>query len=267
MTTTEPIEINFETEDDLLRSLHECTQLDTTLLTSYDRHRIWVSWRKEIEDKKPEEAIIEVSLLIHEILESRFRPFCPICGSTELTEVREATAYLRIRAADLGPVPQLVAEEDTDRPPSIFEDTETVRCDDCDFETENPDTIYSTAGLGAPKDGVNVIRPSVHVSVCLMEGIDLAALVHVFDADWEKWRRVAGSGRDTIPLTVTADSGTGETDRQLRVVAGKVHDSRREILKLGERVERDGDPIEAGELFESLCSSVAAELATLEITR
>lgn len=267
MTATETVQITFESEDDLLRLLHERTQLDTTLLTSYDRHRIWTSWQKEADIKTPDEAIVEVALLLHELLDSRFQPFCPACGSTKLTEVREATAYMKIRAADLSPVPQLVAEQNPDRPPAIFEDTETIRCDECDFETENPDTIYSTAGLGAPEKGVNVTRPAVHVSACRMTGNDLSALVHVYDADWEKWGRVAGSGRDTISLTVKADSDPGEIDRQLRVVADKVHDSRKEILKLGDRVERDGDPIETGELFESLCWSVTAQLAKLEITR
>lgn len=267
MSTTQTIEITFENEDDLLRSLHERTQLDTTLLTSYDRHRIWASWQKEIQGKPHEEAIVEVSLLVHEILESRFRPFCPTCGSTELTEVREATAYMKIRGADLGPVPRLVAEEDTDRPPSIFEDTETIRCDECDFETEDPDTIYSTAGLGAPEKAVNVIRPSVHASVCQLNGTELAALVHVYDADWETWGRVAGPDRDTIPLTVTADSDPDRIDRQLQIVADKVYESRTEVLESGERIKRDGDLIRLGDLFESLCWSVTAALAKLEIAQ
>lgn len=257
MTTTKTIETAFQLEDDLIRAIGERIKLDVTLLTEFDRHRLWRAWRGQANDRPHEDLLVDVSLLAHDILEGCHRPFCPVCGSNTLTELREATAYLSIRRVFLNENPCLTSEQDPERPPSVFESTDLIRCDDCDFETENPEVIYTTAGLGAPEKGVNVFRPSVHVTVCQMTG---AALVHVFDEVWERWGKVVGLGRDTIPLTVTANSDPEAIDKQLQVVADKISENREKIRALQKRVERDGEPIKVGDLFFELCASVRSEL-------
>lgn len=259
MTTTETTETSFQFEADLIEAVGKRTELDMKLLTKYDRHRLWRAWRDQADERPAEDLLTDVCLLAHDILDGCYRPFCPVCGSSDLTELREATAYLSIRRVFLNENPCLTSEQDPERPPAVFESTDLIRCDECDFETENPEVIYTTAGLGAPKTGVNVFRPSVHVSAC-QTGDALAAQVHIFDEVWEKWGRVVGIGRDSIRLTVTATSDLEEIDSQLQVVADKIMESREKIRALQKRVERDGDPIKVGDLFFELCASVRSEL-------
>jgi|GEM_PF-2860190 len=260
MTTTETTETSFQFEADLIEAVGKRTELDMKLLTTYDRHRLWRAWRDQVDERPAEDLLTDVCLLAHDILDGCYRPFCPVCGSSDLTELREATAYLSIRSAFLNENPCLMSEQDPERPPSIFETTDLIRCENCDFEVENPQVIYATAGLGAPEKGVNVFRPRVHVAACQMSGRELAAQVHVYDEDWQRWGRVVGASRETIPLTVTVDSDLEAIDRQLVAVAEKVSANLEQIRGYTKLIERDGDPIAVGSLFDELCASVSAEL-------
>lgn len=262
MSENETSQLEINNEADLWDALKE-EDLDVSLLTDYYRSKLWSIWCQEhlVDEALPSEAILMVVDEAKAMLEGCRRPFCPECGSTNLLELRDATAYLKIKSVYLGGQTSLMSDQDPDESVSIMDSTDLVRCDDCSFESEYTDALIQSARLGAPEKGARVAVPFVHVTNCLTGDLTLGARVHVYDSDTEEWTKVIGPDRDTFPMPVSASASDDEIDQALQVVAGQVSEVRQTITGMEGPVESDGEDFQLGELFEAICWSITAEHA------
>lgn len=257
-----------ENVDELLAAAANKTEgLHTELLSAYDRNLIWAHWVTWLKDENGNETKVLASIVdeLTDWLAGRRTPVCPNCGSSKILELRDATAYLKLRAITVISSATITEEAD-EQSVSIFETAEMWRCEDCDFETEDQDVIVEAAKAGPAKFGIRVIVPRVRVTREIVNGIQLAASVTVFDEIRETWHQLAGPDGSLIPLPVAFDVPPQEIETALQIVAGVITDNLSAITGPDGQVKLDENGcFQMGDLFETIGWAVTAEHAKQQI--
>ncbi len=237
--------------------------IDQRLLNLDDMVRVKAIYREALQAGDTDHALDVATKEIERVIAARQRPFCPECGSHDLIELRDATAYMKVVAVTKK-THEVVCEPDHAIPPSIFETAELWRCEICDFETDNQMSLVATSQMPAPNRGRCEVSGGIHAEATLLDDLSIAAKVQLFHSVRMEWRAVVGPNRDTFPLPVPTLADRQLIDDALQLLVERLTRSRDEIERTESTLEA-ADPYQLGDLFDAVNSDVAAEIAPSQL--